>query len=183
MRTIHTIGDSHAVRGFNRIPDVVIHYRGAQTMYRFGMNKENVVADIPKNDIVLYVMGEIDCRVHIHKHQPWRENIEMVVNNYLEAIRFNAHPHSWIYGIVPSVKAELMTEDPECPFIGSNEERRTHVIYMNSLLKQSEFPFVDVWRLYADSEGYMVYDLSDHHVHIEDRTFLEQELNRMREGM
>jgi hypothetical protein len=160
--------------------NVVIHYRGAQTMYRFGMNKEIVVADIPKEDIALYVMGEIDCRVHIHKHQPWRENIEMVVANYLDAIRFNNHPNSWIYGIVPSVKKELMIEDPECPFIGSNEDRKNHVIYMNELLRASEFTFVDVWSLYADSEGYMIYDLSDHHVHIENKDRLEEYVNKMR---
>lgn len=170
---IYTVGDSHCWHGWMYIPGVVVHPRGGMTMHRFGKARTNVVRDIPEGAIVVFCWGEIDCRNHIHNHQPWEETVDRVVSDYLETIRFNAtlkqFKDIWIYNVPPPKRMDGRPNlDKSFPFVGSDADRLKYVKRMNQRLKESEFKVVDIYDHYADEEGFMIQEKSDGHVHIAD---------------
>ena len=62
---IHAIGDSHVY--FFDMEPFVVHYIGSKTAYNLYNKKElwDVIKTIPKGEIVMLCLGEIDCRCHI----------------------------------------------------------------------------------------------------------------------
>jgi hypothetical protein len=183
---IYTVGDSHCENAWNRIPGVITKGRGPMTMYSFGIYRHIAVEDIPLDAPVVFCWGEIDCRCHVHKHQPWKETIDKLVEGYLLAIDENAkiHPNIWIFNVVPPPRRALANENPGFPFVGSDDERLSYVKYMNSLLSQSKYSFIDVYDRYADPEGFLRMELSDAHVHIADKGPLEEWIAvKVREGV
>jgi hypothetical protein len=67
--TIHTIGDSHSGHGWSNI---INHPLGAVLCYSFGQKKLNICNickfNIKDGDTIVFCLGEIDCRCHIHKY-------------------------------------------------------------------------------------------------------------------
>jgi len=177
MRTIYAIGDSHCLHAWHKIPGVVAGGMGAMTMHNFGSSRSVVVAHIPEDAVACFCWGEIDCRCHVHVHQPWKETIDTLVKNYLHTIDLNAEVHKriWIYNVVPPPRREgiiTLQENPSFPFVGDNAARLSYVRYMNQKLKESKYPFVDVYDKYADADGFLLIPLSDCHVHISDEKYL-----------
>lgn len=167
---IQTIGDSHCWHGWLKIPGVNINLMGPMTMHSVGRDKPYILSSVPKEDDVIFCWGEIDCRCHVHKHQPWEECIEGLVKNYVEALKINSKDHKkiWIYNVVPPPRKNLVIQSPGFPFEGEDEDRLKYVKRMNELLKKSEFGFVDVYDKYSDEEGFLKIPMSDLHVHIAD---------------
>lgn len=166
---IFSIGDSHAWHCWLNIPGAKFRQLGPMTMHHFGTYKPIVVRDLPKDSIAVLAWGEIDCRCHVHKFPPYKECIDKVVADYLDGVRKNQkiHPDIWLYNVVPPPRREkAAAESPAWPFLGTNEERLSYVQYMNEKLKASEFPFIDVYRQYADKDGFLRMEMSDGHVHI-----------------
>jgi hypothetical protein len=146
-------------------------------MHSFGLHKPAVTIDIPKDAIVCFCWGEIDCRCHVHKYQPWEETIDKLADNYLDAIRKNAEgrEHTWIFNVVPPPRMkEGLIVNPAFPFLGSDQDRLNYVRRLNDRLRASEFTFVDVYDRYADPDGFMNMIYSDNHVHIEEETHLKE---------
>jgi hypothetical protein len=203
LKTIYTFGDSHCCfpwveynpytnKYTVKIPNVIVpknHVVGVpQTMYRFGLSRLILVNDIPKESIACFCWGEVDCRCHIHKHQPWKESIDNVVKEYLTTIKINAQIHNeiWIFNIVPPIRESdrlnMWYGSPEntIPFIGSDDERLSYAKYMNKLLRESEFTFVDVCDKYVDKDGFLIKELSDGGVHIKNEQYLLEWINQHR---
>ena len=203
IRNIHTFGDSHAIDGWNKIHDPVIckHHIGAILCYTIGINKENIFelnmqrwglynsidyVDVQDNDMVIFSFGEIDCRCHIHKHVTksftYQQIIDNIIKNYFESIinvtrKYN-NLRICIYNIVPTINKTNCVENPEYPFLGTDEERKAYILYFNQRLREMcniyNFIFFDVYYKYADSNGYLNKELSDGNIHIRDPTYIKE---------
>jgi hypothetical protein len=89
--SIHTFGDSHSYNGWS---GVVPHHLGPVLCYSFGKEKLNRCDirnfNIKDGDTIVFCLGEIDCRCHIHKHitetTRYQDIINNIIDNYFEAI-------------------------------------------------------------------------------------------------
>ena len=134
------------------------------------------------DDTVIFCFGEIDCRCHVHKHvtteKSYREIIENLVQEYIKAIEISVNTSGLtfknvcIFNVVPPVQRHNTGENPEYPYLGSDEDRKGYVLYFNSLLKShcsiKQFVYFDVYDKYCDINGFLRKDLSDGNVHITD---------------
>lgn len=177
---IHTVGDSHAWHAWLKIPFVQTHQIGPMTMYHFGLYHPIVVSDIPTDVPVVFCWGEIDCRCHIYKHPPWEEAIDKLVDEYILAVEHNAriHPNIWLFNVVPPPRKAAVQENPQFPFLGSDAERLGFVLRVNQRLRESGYPFIDVYNKYCDEEGFLLMDQSDGHVHIANHAPLQDWLEK-----
>lgn len=169
---IHTIGDSHCWHAWLKIPFVQTHTAGPMLMHTFGQAKSVIVSELPKDAIICFCWGEIDCRCHVHKYPPYEKTIDELVENYLAAIAENAKTHKniWVFNVVPPPRRDGAQENPSFPFLGTDEERLKYVRYMNQCLRigcqEKGYLFVDIYNQYADKDGFLRPEMSDGHVHI-----------------
>jgi hypothetical protein len=179
--SIHTIGDSHSTNGWY---GVIQHYLGSILCYSFGNEKLNRCDirnfDIKDGDTIIFCFGEIDCRCHIYKHITdeitYQDIINNIVNNYFDAIELNISisqiifKNICVYNIVPPIQKYNTLENPEYPYLGSDEERKQYVLYFNEKLKEKciekEYIFFDIYNNYIDENGFLIKSLSDGNVHI-----------------
>jgi hypothetical protein len=179
--SIHTIGDSHSVNGWIGIKH---HNLGPLLCYSFGKEKINR-CDIRKfnikdGDTIVFCLGEIDCRCHIHKHitdtKTYQDIINNIVDNYFKAIELNVSisqiklKNVCVYNVVPPIQKNNTVENPEYPYLGTDEQRKQYVLYFNEKLKEKciekDYIFFNVYNNYIDENGFLRKDLSDGNVHI-----------------
>jgi hypothetical protein len=189
---IHTIGDSHSYYGWSdrNIENFVIHndeytlvnhHLGPMTCYAFGKRRCDIKKyNIQDGDAVIFCLGEIDCRCHIHKYvtetNTHEEVIEQLCHNYFKQIKFQISQLDScvcvaIYNIVPPFKtsnaAPLHTA---YPLAGNSEQRKKYALYFNKILKKKceyyNYYFFDIYNKYADEYMFLKSDLSDGYVHI-----------------
>ena len=190
--SIHTIGDSHSFFGWTGINN---HHLGAVLCYSFGKEKLNRCDirnfDIKDGDTIIFCLGEIDCRCHIHKHITdtitYQDIINNIVENYFEAIESNISTSQiklknvGVYNVVPPVQKYNTEENEYYPYLGTDEERKKYVLYFNEKLKEKciekEYIFFDVYHKYADKNGFLRKDLSDGHVHISNGIYINNFMN------
>jgi len=136
--------------------------------------------NIKDGDTIVFCLGEIDCRCHIHKHvtdtTSYQHIIDNIVDSYFEAIEVNVTVSQiklrnvCVYNVVPPVQKYNTLESPEYPYLGTDEERKRYVLYFNEKLKEKcvekGYVFFDVYDHYTDENGYLRKDLSDGNVHI-----------------
>ena len=186
--SIHTTGDSHSDRGWSGI---IKHYLGAVLCYSFGKEKLNRCDirnfNIKHGDTIVFCLGEIDCRCHIHKHitstTTYQDIINNIVDKYFEAIALNVFvsrirlKNICVYNVVPPIqKYNTSFENPEYPYLGTDEERKQYVLYFNAKLKEkcieNKYIFFDIYNNYIDENGYLRKDLSDGQVHISNGIYI-----------
>ena len=129
--------------------------------------------------------GRLD-RCHVHKHvseeKGYKQVINEIVSNYLEAIKLNvkvsniSFKNVCVYNVLPPVSKTNTKEDPSFPFLGSDEQRRDYVTYFNecvsSLCKEYGYVFFDVYNHYTDDNGFLNKELSDGSVHARDKSYV-----------
>jgi hypothetical protein len=184
--TIHTIGDSHACNGWT---SVMQHHLGPLLCYSFG--KENLNRcdirnlNIIDGDTIIFCLGEIDCRCHIHKHitnsMTYQKIICNIVDKYIEAIKLNVSisqlklKNVCVYNVVPPVQKHNTLENFEFPFLGNDEERKNYVLFFNKLLKvkckENDYVFIDIYDSCVDEKGFLRKDISDGNVHVINKTY------------
>ena len=192
--TIHTIGDSHSTTQYGSWPAwVVNHHLGPLLCYSFGTRENDISTyGIQDGDTVIFALGEIDCRCHVHKHVNCETTYEMVIDslidNYVSAIKHavrNLNVHVCIYNVVPPSKKDTVLYDPHDILrpMGTDEQRQKYVLYFNSQLKEkcadNGFTFFDIYNKYTDEEGFLKRELSDGNVHIGDGTFIREFLKHI----
>ena len=188
--SIHTIGDSHSNGGWSN--NIRKHEIGPLLCYSFGKEKLDRCDirhyEICKGDTIVFCLGEIDCRCHIHKHITdtitYKDIITVIVDNYFEAIELNVTTSQLnlknvcVYNVVPPIKKEGMWENQSFPFLGTDEERKTYVLYFNERLKQKcveyGYVFFDIYDHYVDANGFLKKELSDGNVHICDGRYISE---------
>ena len=190
--SIHTIGDSHSAAGWTGI---INHFLGPVLCYSFGIEKLNR-CDIRKfnikdGDTIIFCLGEIDCRCHIHKHITdtitYQDIINNVVDNYFEAIELNVYTSQiklknvCVYNVVPPIQKYNTRESPEYPYLGTDEERNQYTLYFNEKIKkkciENEYIFFDIYDKYIDEYGFLRKDLSDDNVHIRNGIYISNFIN------
>jgi hypothetical protein len=189
---IHTFGDSHCLTGWNKIPVVVTHHIGAVLCYSFG--KERLMRlDIKKfgvqeGDVVIFSMGEIDCRCHIFKHVSEECSFEIIISRlvagYFEAIKENVSRFSGlkvvVYNIPPATRKGITYENPDYPYAGSDSDRKEYVQCFNKLLRKCcleyGYTFFDIYSAVVDREGFLAREYSDGNVHIIECGVIEPKL-------
>ena len=193
--TLHTFGDSHSsdkISGWKMCKNVNAHHLRAVLCYSFGREKLNRcdIRDfgLVKNDSVVFCFGEIDCRCHVHKHinseMTYQKVIDNIVDNYEEVIRINIKgcgvnlKYVCIYNVVPPVQKHNTGENPQYPYLGSDDERKSYVLYFNEQLKKrcerNSWVFFDVYDKYCDANGFLSKKYSDGNVHIRDGKYLQE---------
>lgn len=188
--TVHTVGDSHSDRGWGS--DIVKHHIGPKLCHTFGKQQLKLVDlrtyGMKNDDSIIFCFGEIDCRCHVHKYitseKSYKEIIESLVQEYIKAIEIAVLTSGLtlknvcVFNVVPPVQRYNTSENPEYPYLGSDEERKAYVLHFNSLLKShcenKQFVFFDVYDHYCDSNGFLRKDLSDGNVHIRDGRYLKR---------
>jgi len=179
--TLHTIGDSHSDNGWSGI---VYHLLGPLLCHSFGKEKlarcDIRKFDIKDGDSIVFCLGEIDCRCHVHKYVSdtvtYQSVIDAIVNNYIEAIELNVSisgikfKNVCVYNVVPPIQKYNTYENPAYPYLGTDEERKNYVLYFNKKLKErcndKGYIFFDVYDKYTDENGFLRKDMSDGNVHI-----------------
>ena len=190
---IHTFGDSHANFGWgddikkNNINSSLCYTFGKKKLQRIDIRKFNVKT----NDTIIFCLGEIDCRCHIHKHitpdNTFQMIIEEIINDYIEAIQLNVKVFNnklkniCIYNVVPTIQKHNTNENTEYPHLGSDEERKQYVLYFNECIKkkciEKKWIFFDIYNNYIDVNGYLRKDLSDGNVHIKNGYYFQEFIN------
>lgn len=186
---IHTLGDSHSYSGWSNI---INHHIGPMLCYTFGQKKLGVCdirrCNIQNGDTIVFCFGEIDCRCHIHKHITtditYQHIIDDIISNYIEGITDIITTSQLqlknvcIYNVVPPVKQYNTRENPAFPFLGSDNERKSYVLYFNQQLKQrcieNKFIFFDIYDRYIDENGFLKKELSDNNVHIKNGKYIQE---------
>ena len=190
--SIHTIGDSHSGNGWTGI---IHHYLGPVLCYSFGKEKLNRCDirnfNIKDGDTIVFCLGEIDCRCHIHKHitetTTYQDIINNIVDNYFEAIELNVSisqiklKNVCVYNVVPPIQKYNTLENPDYPYLGTDEERKQYVLYFNQKLKEKciekKYIFFDIYNNYIDENGFLRKDLSDGNVHIGNAIYISEFIN------
>jgi hypothetical protein len=185
--SIHTIGDSHSGYGWTGI---IQHHLGPVLCYSFGKEKLNRCDirnfNIKDGDTIVFCLGEIDCRCHVHKHitktTRYQDIINNIVDNYFEAIELNVSisqiklKNVCVYNVVPPIQKYNTWENPEYPYLGTDEERKQYALYFNKKLKEKciekEYIFFDIYNNYIDENEFLRKDLSDGNVHIRDGIYI-----------
>lgn len=188
--SLHTIGDSHAGHGswssaiHNKLGPLLCYSFGKEKLDRCDIRNFN----IKDGDTIVFCLGEIDCRCHIHKHitdtVTYQDIINKIVDNYFEAIELNVLTaqiklkNICVFNVVPPVQKYNMHEDPIYPFLGTDEQRKQYVLYFNEKLKEKcaekNYVFFDVYDKYTDENGFLKKELSDGHVHINNPIYVTQ---------
>jgi hypothetical protein len=190
MMQVHTVGDSHSTSVHGSFPDwVQQNHLGPKTCYSFGIaSPRYILKNTNPGNVVIFCLGEIDCRCHVHriitKTKTYQYIINYIIDNYFKAVRdIAAHlgVHVYIYNVVPpSKEKDLPHASANFPVLGSDEERKTYVLYFNKRLKEKcieyGFHFFDIYDHYTDEEGFLRRDLSDDNVHIGNGEFIVKKL-------
>lgn len=194
--TIHTFGDSHcskSISGWKDCREISSHWLGPVLCYSFGMEtlqRCDISQYVKSGDTVIFCFGEIDCRCHVYKHitqeKSYQNIIDGIIDKYFDAIklnikkcnRYNINIKICVYNVVPPSRKNTVPNNSQYPFLGTDEERKSYVLYFNKKLKEkcseSGFVFFDVYDKYADKDGFLNMDLSDKSVHIYDGKFLQK---------
>jgi hypothetical protein len=199
---IHTFGDSHSSAGWVHIPGIKIHAIGSILAYSLGREAKPRfnIADrrynVKENDTVIFCLGEIDCRGHVHKHirpnKSYQQVIDEVIINYFRGIEMNARQFHklrvCVYNAVPPIEKDkvaiqFQVDNPTWPFLGTNEERLLYHRYFNKCVADEcakrGYVFVDIFDKYADENGFLREDLSDGITHIKDPQYLKEFINNV----
>jgi hypothetical protein len=189
---IYTFGDSHANFGWG--DNIKKHNMNSLLCYSFGKMKLQRI-DIRKfnvkpNDTIIFCLGEIDCRCHIHKHitpdNTYQMIIDEIINNYIEAIQINVTVSNvklknvCIYNVPPPIRKNSITVEPDnlFPLLGTDEERKQYILRFNKILQQkcneNNFIYFDVYNQYVCDDGFLRKELSDGGVHIKNGVYIQK---------
>ena len=204
---IYIFGDSHANSNFKNLQIPNINgYTNSITMHRIGRDKLNCINfknyNISQNDIVIYQVGEVDCRCHIGKqlllNRTLDEIVETLTQQFMESIFINLEqyrnepvvvlPKIIVCCIPPPMNKTYYTEKHgeithKYPFIGDDKERSQFTTLVNNSLKEkcekNGFSFLDYYQDYTNENGTIIESKTDDICHILDTTKIEIKLNEI----
>lgn len=155
---IYIFGDSHANYNFKNIQIPNINgYVNSITMHRIGRDQLNCInfknSNISQNDIVIYQVGEVDCRCHIGKQilldRKLDEIVETLTQQFIVSILVNLkqyqppehEPKIIVCCVPPPINNVYFTEKHgvithNYPIIGEDNDRIQYTTLVNSYLKE-----------------------------------------------
>ena len=160
MKTLHTIGDSHALYGWPMIEvgyQIQCHHLGARLMASVNQRKldgpiGHALEQVRPGDVVCFCFGEIDCRVYADQY-----GVEGMAQEYLGTLR---ELLDWVppgprlvMGVVPPQR------EPRPKHNGTAMDRKFYVISLNKDLERlataAGWGFVNVYDRYRNEAGYI----------------------------
>lgn len=175
-KNIYAIGDSHALTFYSITRAINF---GPETMYQMGTSERHRLdehinyrldsGDLSRDGFWIFCFGEIDVRCHIHKQvtekmRSEEEVIDNLVNNYIEKI-LTVHPNIGVMSVVPPAFIENKldkvqhTINTKYNFVGSDTDRSRYTRKinekLNSICKENNILYFDVYALYADDQGFL----------------------------
>lgn len=186
--TIHTIGESHSVNGWQNIEGIKIHYIRGKLAYSIG--RDGIDVSFAKaGDTLVFCFGEIDCRCHVHKHvtktRSYKAVIDAIVERYTAQIKkavSDLDVKVCLFNVLPPVQKANTRENPSYPYLGTDDERKLYAKHFNDGLREfcqeNQYVFFDVYDKYADSNGFLNKALSDGNVHVRDEVHIVDFLNQ-----
>jgi len=172
---IYTIGDSHTW-SFRDNPDYRVLHLGARTAHQIEQHDDIVmtrVQHIRDGCKMLWILGEIDCRIHILlKHHQTKKSVRNLiietVNKYLMYIsKFNGKYAIYVMNIVPP---GIQPNIYDYPTYGTRAQlKKIYESYNAELKKQCEMlciPFVDIYDQMIGKDGYRKPELVSDDIHL-----------------
>lgn len=184
LRKVHVIGDSHTGM-FRFSPYFVVHHLGPITAYNLGSGVsltnsrkqlEQILHGLQKGTALLFVAGEIDCRLHIYNQ--FKRNNEQIslnellsktVDRYVEVMKecalrgFNVS----VCSIAPATKQK---NKYKYPYYG---DTRTQIFLkreFNRLLhekcEQNKIGFIDLYSDVVNDDGFTKDEFQADEVHL-----------------
>jgi lysophospholipase L1-like esterase len=169
VNMIHVIGDSHS-ESFRGYPGFTVHFLGSATAHN--LIKDNsithskqktlaVMSKIPNNEVVLFVLGEIDCRLHIYQKYmdtneavPIEKLISTTVERYIGFLK-QFKDHRVVVSTIPPAGYE--EKRYEYPFYGSPKIRGYINKTFNEALREecskAGTPCVDIYDKVVREDG------------------------------
>lgn len=191
---IHVFGDSHSSYSFcskmapksenyvvNKftIPlNFFVHYLGPKTMYRVSRDKQNFINlqkyNVKDNSVAIYCFGEIDARCHVYnqiqKSRLEDDVINILVNNYINAILEISKDYKNIFNIICCIMPPADVHDSKIPIAGTLLDRIRYTQKMNTLLmeksKRNNFGFLNYYNAYVANDNLLNKFLSDGRTHV-----------------
>lgn len=185
-KLVHFIGDSHTTP-YNFGRKFVVHHIGQATAHNLcreesssdsGKILARVLSGIsPRRDVVGLVFGEIDCRIHFHyQHKKTGRGMERLMGdtiaNYakvMEGLRKRGYSF-FVVGVPPAGRQENVYK---YPFYGSAGERSRIYRQFNARLgahcRKGGIPYLDLYPLAADSEGFVKKEFCRDEIHLNGR--------------
>jgi len=144
------------------------------TMHSFGTVEfpAIIATRAPIDAVLCFCYGEIDCRFRVFDNPPWEKTIDTLVEQYINVVDENAkiNPNIWLFNVPPPPRRDHLPNptglDDKFPFHGSDAERLSYVARMNDRLKESKYPFVDIYDKYCDEDGFLNMNMSDGYLHL-----------------
>ncbi|UPA22778.1 SGNH/GDSL hydrolase family protein [Candidatus Peribacteria bacterium] len=191
-----SIGDSHADFTFRTLPSIIRLPLGPVTMHRIGRDGLTPFALfstqsflwpqrlLRTGDTICLSFGEIDCRCHIKKQietgRTEEEVITTLASSYIESI-LRAQMDGVtivIMSVTPPARAHYLEDFRVFRPQGTDEERSRYTYRLNqqlqSLAALHGLPYIDTYSRYKDTDGMLIYPLSDGKTHIKDPRGMRQ---------
>lgn len=169
---IHVFGDSHAGK-FGVDDRFILCGPPSPTAYGLANEKARsesllmlraMLVDVTEDDIILFVLGEIDCRVHIYRQyvitrKPILSIIDNVIERYgriLLAVRKDNGCNIAVLDVPPATAQENVYE---LDHYATRPERATIIKLFNRQMgdwcEKNEVCFVKLWPYITDSKGWL----------------------------
>lgn len=183
---VKVVGDSHAYYTFRNMPGVIGQHIGPVTLKRVGYKEDDVVRKAvgrlspSPQDTFLFMFGEIDVRSFV---KPWHERrkekttVDAILGEWAQLyaaaiadLDLNGAKRG-IIGVIPPASEKLINAKAY-PVRGSDEERVGYTRTLNRRLESEcavrQWPFVDVYGLYAGADGLLPPGATVRETHIKD---------------
>lgn len=182
---VHVVGDSHVFL-FEGVSPFVATWLGGATAYNLGragsttrsgdkLEKALKAVDRSK-DVLLVVVGEIDCRIHIYDQYMRRNRVQSIesliddtIDTYgsvLQRIRSRGYRV-----VVHSVSAAAREDNRYHARFYADEATRSRIVQLfNQRLERwcaaNDLEYFDVYRLVRDDDGFLKEALTDDGIHL-----------------
>ena len=178
---IYVFGDSHRARFVhydnhnNEVPRVKPLGRSGLTAHGVGGKPEYVAGEltwVKDDDVVLFVLGEVDCRVHFYHHHrvtgtPIEELIDNTVERYGTTLCNLRGYQMAVLDVCPAVRQGNVYA---LEFYASREERARITMMFNQRLskwcRENGLTLIKIHHLLSDDRGFLKreYEVGDAHV-------------------
>lgn len=186
-RTIHVIGDSHTKIFRQRRPFRTYHV-GPSTAYKLASDHSTFHSKqrlfrvvrwaVRRDDRVILVFGEIDCRIHIYntymkneKRQAISELIGDTITRYggvLDTLK-RAGVNLFVYSVPPVGEAENIFGYTHYASIKTRSAiNREFNALLNDRCTENGYEFIDVYSKVVDENGLIVKEYEGDEVHLND---------------
>lgn len=182
---VHAIGDSHT-EALQGVSPFVATWLGGATAYNLGNDssstgsKEKLEKALNavrrRSDVVLIIVGEIDCRIHIYDQfmrrggaEPVEALIDETIKRYGTVLRsVKARGYRVIVHSVPAAAHEENIYN--AAFYADEPTRaeivRTYNERLSGWCLKNGFEYLDMYRLVRDDSGFIREDLTEDRIHL-----------------